>query len=390
MSTDNRLSIAVVGLGFGEAFVPIYQAHPDVGRVALVDVSEERLARVGDTYGVDSRYLAYEEMLADPTWDAVHILAPVSFHADYTLAALHAGRHVACAVPMATDLAAIAEILATQAETGKQYMMMETAVYGREFRTVENMFREGSLGELTLYKGVHIQNLDGYPPYWRGFPPMQYLTHALSPALKLTGAGVKDVVAHGSGRLDAARIGESGNTFPTEVGLFRLVGHDLVPEVTMSFFQVARPYIEGFSIYGSKSSVEWPVIDKDSPVVYQLQDLDPNQAQTGLRGRRSSTRELRPDDGTELVPETLRRFMDTYEVRPARGGPAMWKSAGHGGSHPHLVHEFVSSIVTGRPPEVGPVTAAEWTAAGICAHESALRNGERVAVPQYRSQTTRD
>lgn len=69
------------------------------------------------------------------------------------------------------------------------------------------------------------------------------------------------------------------------------------------------------------------------------------------------------------------------------GGPKVWKSAEHGGSHPHLVHEFISSITLGRPPEVGPVTAAEWTAAGICAHESAINYGERISVPQYRTRS---
>lgn len=383
MSTG--LNIAVVGLGFGEAFVPIYQAHPEVGRLALVDISTERLDRVGDLYGVDARFTSYEEMLADPTWDAVHVLAPVSFHANYTLAALEAGKHVACAVPMATDLADIDKILQAQAASGKQYMMMETSVYQREFRAVQRMVDAGALGELTLYKGVHIQNLDGYPPYWLGFPPMQYITHALSPALQLTGAPVQDVVAYGSGRLDEARIGTSGNPFPTEIGLFRLTDHDLVPEVTMSFFQVARPYIEGFSAYGSKASVQWPVVEKESPLLYELQDLDPNQADTGLRGRRSTTRELEGDNGTELLPQALRRFVESYEVHPADGGDSVWKSAEHGGSHPHLVHEFVSAIAGDRTPHVGPVTAAEWTAAGICAHESALKNGERVAVPQYRN-----
>ncbi|WP_148239358.1 Gfo/Idh/MocA family protein [Ruania zhangjianzhongii] len=383
MSTG--LNIAVVGLGFGEAFVPIYQAHPDVNQVALVDISTERLERVGDLYGVDARFTSYEDVLADRTWDAVHILAPVSFHANYTLAALRAGKHVACAVPMATDLDDIDEILEAQAASGTQYMMMETSVYAREFRAVENMYRAGTLGELTLYKGVHIQNLDGYPPYWLGFPPMQYITHALSPALKLTGTGVQDVVAYGTGRLDEDQIGQSGNVFPTEVGLFRLAGHDLVPEVTMSFFKAARPYIEGFSAYGSKASVEWPVVEKETPLLYELQDLDPDQADTGLRGRRSHTGQLEVDNGTELLPESLRRFVERYEVRPADGGAPLWKSAEHGGSHPHLVDEFVSSIVAGRAPEVGPVTSAEWTAAGICAHESAVNGGERVVVPQYRS-----
>jgi hypothetical protein len=57
---------------------------------------------------------------------------------------------------------------------------------------------------------------------------------------------------------------------------------------------------------------------------------------------------------------------------------------GHHGSHPHLVHEFVSSIVENRKPAIDAVTAADWTAAGICAHESALNEGREVLIPDFR------
>jgi len=43
----------------------------------------------------------------------------------------------------------------------------------------------------------------------------------------------------------------------------------------------------------------------------------------------------------------------------------------------------VSSIVEGRSPAVDAVTAADWCAAGICAHESAMRGGEGVHVPSF-------
>jgi len=136
--------------------------------------------------------------------------------------------------------------------------MMETSVYGRELRYVERLHRDGRLGELTGYRGSHIQDLDGFPAYWQAYPPMQYLTHALSPILALTGDSVASVVAHGSGRLTPDRVGPYDNPFPMEVGLFRLRHSPVVPEVTMAFFQTARPYTEGFSVYGSAMSVEWP------------------------------------------------------------------------------------------------------------------------------------
>ncbi|ACQ82036.1 oxidoreductase domain protein [Beutenbergia cavernae DSM 12333] len=372
------LSIAVVGLGFGGDFVPLYQAHPDVGRVGVVDLDPARLDRAGRVFGIEDRYTRYEDVLDDPTWDAVHVLAPVSFHAGYTVAALTAGKHVACAVPMATELDDIDEIVRVQVASGRRYMMMETSVYQWQFRATQRMLAAGELGDLTLYHGVHIQNLDGFPRYWQGYPPMQYLTHALSPALSLTGTTVRDVVAYGTGRLSPDRVGESGNPFPTEVGLFRLHGHDLVPEVTMSFFQVARPYIEGFSVYGTAAGVEWPLDEHLPPRRYDLLDVP-----AGHRGRPASTAEVAEERGADLLPASLSPFVAPHEIRPVDGSAPYRLGAGHGGSHPHLVHEFVSAVVADREPAIGTATSAAWTAPGICAHESALRDGERVTVPQY-------
>lgn len=377
------LRVAVVGLGFGEDFVPVYLAHPDVAEVGLVDLSPARLAAVGDRFGLTSRYARFEEVISDDYWDAVHVLAPVSFHASYTLAALRAGKHVACAVPMATSLEDLEEIVQEQRTSGLQYMMMETSVYAREFRAVQRLHEHGGLGDLTMYRGVHIQNIDGYPRYWLGFPPMHYLTHALSPALALTGRTVRDVVAYGSGRLTEDRVGESGNPFPSETGLFRLNDHDLVTEVTMSFFQAARPYTEGFNVYGSARSVEWPSVEGEAARLHELLELDLNQPETGLRGRRSRTSELVPDDGAELLPEELRPLLHDYLVEPRDESPAEVRRAEHGGSHPHLVDAFVRAVVTGSPAWINAPTAASWTAPGVCAHESALRHGERVEVPRF-------
>ena len=56
---------------------------------------------------------------------------------------------------------------------------------------------------------------------------------------------------------------------------------------------------------------------------------------------------------------------------------------GHGGSHPHLVHEFVSALVQERDPFPNAVQSANWTCVGICAHQSALKGGEIVKLPAF-------
>jgi len=374
------ISVAVAGLGFGEEFLALYRDHPQVHRLGIVEPSVDRLREVGDRHGLGDRFRHIEEVLDDDRWDAVHILAPVAFHAAFSIAVLDAGKHCACAVPMATELDDLRAVAAAQRRSGKNYMMMETAVYGREYRFVERLYRAGGLGDLTFYRGYHIQNLDGFPDYWLGFPPMKYVTHALSPLLALTDSVATDVVAHGAGRLSAERIGDSGNPFPVEAGLFRLSNSDVLGNITMSFFQTARSYIEGFSCYGDLASVEWSGVEGEP--VYMFETL-PAGADSPLRGRRYERKEIVPPDAMSGLPEALIRYVTDYEFVPQDGSRPSTRRAHHSGSHPYLVDEFVASIVEGRTPRIDASTAAAWTAPGIVAHESSLQGGQRLPVPSF-------
>lgn len=374
-SRSSGIDVIVVGLGFGAAFAPIYLAHPDVRRVALVDSDPERLTRVADDLGVEDRYLDLEQALRGDGWDAVHLLTPVALHADQVEAVLDSGRHCASAVPMATRLEDLDRLIAAEERSGRNYMMMETAVYSREFFHARRLLESGALGRLSYFRGEHLQNLDGFPPYWLGYPPMQYVTHALSPALALADARVSSVRCLGSSRLTPDHVGVAGEGFGTEAGLFRLVPRDgspaeddLVANITMSFFQLGRSYLEGFSVYGDLGALEWPQLEGGPMKEFAMQPVAP-----GRRGRAVEVTDVRPAGEAERLPEPLRRFAD----------------GGHGGSHPHLVHEFVRSIVEGRPAAVDARQAATFTAPGICAHESALAGGAEVAVPDYRSSTSR-
>jgi predicted dehydrogenase len=372
------IHVGIVGLGFGSDFLPIYQAHPGVREVSIVDSDPARLAAVGDAYGVSRRHADLESLLADPDVDAVHLLAPVAFHARQTIAVLEAGKHCACAVPMATSLDDVQAIVKAADASGRKYMMMETTVFSREYLYVRGLLDSGELGDLTFYRGFHLQDLDGFPPYWRAYPPMHYLTHALSPALALAGTTAASVQCLGSGRLTPDRLGDYDNPFPVEAGLFRLRGSDMAVDITMSFFQTARAYTEGFAVYGSRIGVEWPIAE-GGPL--QVHEFGPVPA--GGRGRSVSVREVEPPDRGDLLPSEIAGFTRPGDIVPGVGLAPVHVGAGHGGSHPHLVHDFVSSILDDRAPRVDARTAAAWTAPGICAHESALAGGELVEIPDF-------
>ena len=210
------ISIAVVGLGFGAEFATIYHRHPDVRRTVIADTNPDRLARVGDRFDIPDRVNSLEAVLADPDIDAVHLASGIPDHASQTLEVLRAGKHCACAVPMATSIEDLQAIVAAVNETGLNYMMMETTFYDRTFLWVKDQLDAGLFGEIQLLRGSHYQDMENWPPYWAGLPPMWYATHAVSPILALADTHATHVHCFGSGTMREELRRHYDNPFPIE------------------------------------------------------------------------------------------------------------------------------------------------------------------------------
>jgi predicted dehydrogenase len=365
----NKIRVAVVGLGFGAEFLPIYQRHPDTELYAICQRSTEKLNEVGDQFGVAERYSSYEALLADPNVDAIHVNTPIAAHAPMSLAALNAGKHVACTVPMATTVDECLQLVDAERRSGKVYMMMETAVYTREFLFAQALAVDGKLGRIQFLRGSHQQNmsLPGWPEYWYGMPPMHYATHAVGPLLQLARARAESVVCLGSGRIRDEYVQRYGSPFAVESALVKLRDSDLACEVTRSLFDTIRQYRESFDVYGTEGSFEWEQTIGEKPVIYS--------------GFEDAARVDVPDFASRL-PKEIASFTQAGVYDEEHEHTSFIQGGGHGGSHPHLVHEFVSAIRDERQAAVDAATAANWTMTGVCAHESAMRGGERVAIPQ--------
>ena len=80
--------MAVVGLGFGAAFVPIYLHHPDVAHVGIVDPDAPALDGVGGRYDVARRHTDLQEVLESDDYDAIHLVTPIPLHAEQAVAVL--------------------------------------------------------------------------------------------------------------------------------------------------------------------------------------------------------------------------------------------------------------------------------------------------------------
>ena len=184
-----KLNIAIVGMGFGAEFIPIYQRHPHTNIYAICQRNKAHLDEVGDKFGIAARYTDFAELIADPNVDAVHINSPIDDHAWMSIDALNAGKHVACTVPMARTIEECRLVVEAQKQSGKKYCMMETTVFTREYLFVKELVAQGELGRIQFIRAAHHQEMaaGNWPSYWPGMPPMHYATHCVGPVLGLTG-----------------------------------------------------------------------------------------------------------------------------------------------------------------------------------------------------------
>ena len=368
-----KFRAAIVGLGFGAEFIPIYQNHPYAEMYAICQRDQKRLDAVGKAFGVQKRYTNYADLLRDQDVDFVHINTPIPDHARMTLQALEAGKHVACTVPMATSVEDCRRIVEATERTGRKYMMMETVVYSREFLFVQELLRKGELGKLQFLQASHQQDMDGWPGYWPGLPPMYYATHCTGPVLGLPRKDAEYVSCFGSGTIRNEMAGIYGSPFAVETAHVKLRHSDLSARIIRSLFDVARQYRESIDVYGDKKAFEWPLVEGEKAVLH-----------TAKRPEHQIPQLVDVPDFAHLLPDGIRKFTTkgVYDLA-SNEHLSFTQGGGHGGSHPHLAHEWLMALAEERDPWPNARQSANWTCVGILAHESAMQGGVRKDLPTW-------
>ncbi len=363
------VNVAIIGLGFGAEFIPIYQNHPNANMYGICRRNKAELNKVGDAFGVQQRYTKYEDVLADPKVDFVHINSPIPDHAWMSVEALKAGKHVMCTVPMATTIEDCEKIVNLVKQTGLKYMMAETVVYSREFLFIKELYEKGELGKIQYMQASHPQDMEGWPEYWERMIPMHYATHVVSPVLGLVKGRAEYVSCFGAGTINERIAKKSGNSFAVESCHIKIQNSDIAAHIWRFLYDTARQYRESFDVYGTKKSFEWALIEGEEHVIH-----------TAKKPEKEIPSRVRVPDYAHLLPEPIRKFTQAIQDEKHL---SFIQGAGHGGSHPHLVNEYVSALVENRDPWPNAVTSANWTCVGICAHESATKGGALVNLPAF-------
>ena len=257
-------------------------------------------------------------------------------------------------------------------------MMMETVVYSREYLFVKELYDKGELGRIQFLRGSHQQDMDGWPGYWEGLPPMHYATHCVSPCLALLGKHAEHVVCHGSGRIDEELIPKYGSPFAIETATFKIAG--LGRRAPRSRAACSTPP-------GSTARASTSTASKKSVRVAAGRERGaghPHQEHDGAAATEPEIpKRVKVPDYAHLLPEPIRRFTQPAAIQDAEH-LSFLQGGGHGGSHPHLVHNFLhgrASASSRRCPT--PQTSVNWTMVGICAHQSALKGGEKIQIPRF-------
>lgn len=363
------LNVAMVGLGFGSEFIPIYQRHPEANVIAVCRRNEQQMNEVADRFQIAKRYREFDDVLSDPEVDFVHINSPIPDHGWMSLRALKAGKHVMCTVPMATTIDECDQICQAVADTGKKYMMAETVVYSREFLFLKELYSRGDLGEIQYMAASHPQDMEGWPEYWERMIPMHYATHVVSPVLGLVNKRAEYVSCFGSGAIRNELAVKSGNKYAVESCHIKLQDSDIAAHIWRFLFDTARQYRESFDVYGTKKSFEWSLVEGKPHVMH-----------TAKKPEHEIAEDVTVPDYAHLLPEPIRMF--TQSIQDAEH-LSFIQGGGHGGSHPHLVNEMVRALIDDRDPWPNAVTSANWTCVGLCAHESTIAGGKIVHLPKF-------
>jgi len=344
--SDRKVRVGIVGYGlckFGAAFG--FQDHPNVQVVAVSDLFPDRCQELAKVCRCEKTYPSLEELIKDDTIEAVFVATDAPSHSRHCIDVLKHGKHVASAVPAAFGSLEDADRLFEAVKSsGLKYMMFETSAFHNECYAMREIFKAGGFGKMLYSEGEYYhyseKPLDSYKGWRIGTPPQWYPTHSNAYYVCVTGGSFTEVSCMATPSiLERFQPGSNAynNLFATEIALMRTSEGGM-----------------------ARMAVSW--------------DTPGHGGEMGrVRGQKGSMTGMTFDGVADISQVVL-------EKPPLPPGV---DSGGHGGSHGYLCDEFVTAILQDRTPLVNIAWALNMTVAGIVSHQSALKDGELLKIPQY-------
>jgi predicted dehydrogenase len=351
-TSERKIRVGVVGGGFGTGF--FFNQHPNCIVEAVSDLQEERKRKLMEVYKCDKSYESLEKLVLDKKIEAVAVFTDAPSHGRHIVEVLKHGKHCMVAVPLSMTLEDIEKVKEWKEKTGLKVMMAETSMYRSDLFNAKIIYEKGMFGKIVYSEGEyyhpHVNTAWGYNEWRNALPPMLYPTHATAYYVGVTGKRLISVSCLGF-RGDGPRYKNNiyNNPFSDETALFE------TSEGGMSriniFWGTEGAHGETGRLFG------------------QLGKFDKNILVVG--------------EGIGAKYEGIgdRKIIEFPDSRPQL--PPEMGHGGHGGSHGYLTNEFIMALVEDREPLIDVYEGIAMTAPGIVAHQSALKNGERLTISDF-------
>ncbi|MDY4976567.1 MAG: Gfo/Idh/MocA family oxidoreductase [Clostridia bacterium] len=155
------LNIGIIGCGgiANGKHMPSLAQLEDVQMTAFCDLVEERAQKAAKEYGIPDAavYTDYHKLLEDPSLDVVHVLTPNRSHAEISIAALEAGKHVMCEKPMAKTAADARKMVEAAEKSGKKLTIGYQHRHKAESKFLKQAIDDGQLGEIYYAQALALR-----------------------------------------------------------------------------------------------------------------------------------------------------------------------------------------------------------------------------------------
>lgn len=347
-----KYKVAMVGVGRATAYGRIFTNHPDAEVTALCDMNADILAQNGRDFELADSCLFehYDDLLASDA-DIVVLGTPIPFHAEQTIKALKAGKHVLCEVTAASNLADCQRMVDAVRKAKTKFMLAENCNYMAFAMEWDQQIKAGKIGTPIYAEADYVHEIrelvDGK---WRsGRAPLHYCSHSLGPLLMWMDDHIVRCTASGS-RSTMLSPATDGN-IDMQVALFE-TSKGATIKLLRSSVALRHPALCTYSIIGTKGFLESSRTDY-----------------AGV-GRRYFSEED-PVKGCQ-IPISI----------SDPNAPPQAHAGGHGTSEYYLVQDFLNAVKNDTTPPVDIVRAMDMTVPGLIAHEAAKQGGVWLDVPR--------
>ncbi|WP_194543926.1 Gfo/Idh/MocA family protein [Paenibacillus sp. JZ16] len=160
------INVGVIGTGSISAMhLQSYEKHANTNLLAVCDLNEERAQRAAEKYGATKVYTDYNELLADPEIDAVSICTWNNTHAEISIAALNAGKHVLVEKPLCRTVEEALQVQEAVKSSGKLLQVGFVRRYDPNAQMLREFADKGEFGDIYFAKASSVRRL-GNPGGW--------------------------------------------------------------------------------------------------------------------------------------------------------------------------------------------------------------------------------